>query len=118
MTLTAAVIRPSASVLQTSRGFWCRIGYCIRNHSRRRFWGKAPPTVLWRTPVRQATLTYQDAISTTPGRSWRWVYADSLAPDHPSPCSEPVRWMGFRAAFGSPRVRFYSCGRHVEDWTS
>lgn len=58
---------------------------------------------------------YQDAISTTPGHCWRWVYAvDSPAPDHPTPCPEPVAWMGFRSAFGRERVRFYACAGHVE----
>lgn len=42
---------------------------------------------------------------------------DSPAPDHPTPCPEPVAWMGFRSAFGKDRVRFYACEKHVEGLT-
>lgn len=41
-----------------------------------------------------------------PGECWRWVYRGADAHPHPGtvePCRAPVRWMGFAAAFGSPR---------------
>lgn len=67
---------------------------------------------VWQT--RQVAL-YQDAISTGPGQCWRWVYAvNTPAPEHPTRCTEPVAWMGFRSAFGRERVRFYACARHAE----
>ena len=56
-------------------------------------------------------------ISNSPGSCWQWVYRPKDAVIHPGTmegCPQPVRWVGFRAAFGKRRVRFYACDAHTE----
>lgn len=66
----------------------------------------------------ESELAHRDARAAEVSPSHGCTVAESaLAPNHPTPCREPVTWMGFRPAFGKPKVRFYTCEKHRDELT-